>query len=83
MLLISDGYSPLQSGSEFRPVSLLAPGLEGHPLWPRLRKTLLRGAEMELKQISEKDGLTLLDEALACGNNKSAAKYSEFLAPIL
>ena len=38
---------------------------------------------MELKRISEKDCLTLLDEALAYGNHKSAAKYSEFLLPIL
>ena len=83
MLLMSDGYSPLQPGSEFRPVSLLAPVLEGHPLWPRLRNTLLRGAEMELKPIPEQDRLTHLDKAIAYGNHKSATTHSDFLVPIL
>ena len=38
---------------------------------------------MELKRISEKGCLTLLDEVLAYSNHKSAAKHSAFLLPIL
>jgi hypothetical protein len=33
-ILTNDEQSPLMPGSEFRPVGLLTPLSEGHPLWP-------------------------------------------------
>ena len=82
-LLLSDGLSPLMPGSEFRPVSLLAPIFEGHPHWPRLRRSLLIGTTMELTSITEENRQKLLDTALAYGNHKSAKTYSEYLLPSL
>ena len=82
-LLLNDGLSPLMPGSEFRPVALLAPLLEGHPFWPRLRRSLLIGATMDLEDISEDQRHAILDTAMDYGNHKSAATHGDKLLPSL
>ncbi|WP_317201517.1 hypothetical protein [Janthinobacterium sp.] len=82
-LLLTDGLSPLMPGSEFRPVTLLEPIFDGHPFWPRLRRSLLIGATMDLEAITEDQRHRLLDEALSYGNHKSAATFSDQLLPSL
>jgi hypothetical protein len=43
-ILLEDTHSPLWPGSEFRPTAILDPVLQGHPLWPQAKKTLMHGA---------------------------------------
>ncbi len=83
MLLLSNGLSPLQPGSEFRPVSLLAPIFQHHPFWSHMRSTLMVGASLESIPLSEPDRLKLLDEALLYGNHKSAMLNGPMLMKML
>ena len=83
MILLKDGYSPLQPGSEFRPVSLLDPVFKHHPFWPNMRSTCLLGASLESTPLPELDRLTLLDEALSYGNHKSAMLNGPLLLQML
>ena len=82
-LLTSDESSPLRPGSEFRPVSILSPVFEGHPLWPRVKNSLSHGANLELESIPETDRLTLLETAMSYGNHKSASLHATTLLPQL
>ena len=82
-ILSNDDRSPLMPGSEFRPVSLLRPLWGGHPLWPRMKTSVSRGAPLELEQISDNDRLSLLATALTYGNHKSASLYGPILLPAL
>ena len=83
LLLLKDGFSPLQPGSEFRPVGLLAPIFENHPFWSNMRSTCLLGASFESVPLPEQDQLTLLDEALQYGNHKSATLNGPMLMKML
>lgn len=70
--LLDHPNSPLCPGSEFRPVQLLDPIFTGHPTWPRLRATLLRGAHFPLRPPPDGTGATELSHAIRYGNHKSA-----------
>jgi hypothetical protein len=65
--------------SEFRPPSVLAPILSGHPLFPRILTTLRRGANCPLELLSEVERLLDLEEALEYGNHKSAQQDGEII----
>jgi hypothetical protein len=82
-LLLSDELSPLPPGSKFRPVGILSPVFEGHPLWPRVKNSLSHGANLELETIPETDRLTLLKTAMSYGNHKSASLHATALLPQL
>ena len=82
-IIIGDEFSPLRPGSEFRPVSILAPIFEGHPFWPRVSESLSNGASFPLEPSSDTDRLCILERALEYGNHKSASKHSESLLGML
>jgi hypothetical protein len=74
-ILLEDAHPPLCPGSEFRPTAILDPLLQGHPLWPRAKKTLMHGAHLQVEPIEEDPRLQDLLEAIEFGNHKSAIKY--------
>jgi len=81
--LQSQGYSPLSFGSEFKPPSIIAPLLQHHPLWPRFKSSLEKGAELPLESMSEEDRIQDLREAMDRGNHKSANDNEEDLINML
>ena len=70
-------HTQMEFGSEFRSVHLLEPLAGNHPLWPRLKRWLLEGAEFPLTPISEDDRHSDLNMALIRGNHKSATTAIE------
>jgi hypothetical protein len=82
-LLFGDIYSPTRAGSEFRPIPLLEPIFTGHPLWTRIRRSILHGADFPLRPISEDARLIDLDDALEYGNHKSAENGASELTEML
>ena len=82
-ILTNDARSPLMPGSEFRPVGLLSPLWEGHPLWPRMKISVSSGAPLKLEPLPETDRLALLATALTYGNHKSASLHGPILLPAL
>ena len=73
----------LAFGSEFLSVPLLEPLVGHHPLWPRLRRWLVKGAEFPLQPISEDDRVSDLNMALIRGNHKSAKLAIERVQELL
>jgi hypothetical protein len=82
-LLSGDCHSPTRVGSEFRPVPLLEPIFPGHPLWTRMRRSILHGADFPLRPIPEEARRTDLNDALEYGNHKSALKGTAELLEML
>jgi hypothetical protein len=70
-------HTQMEFGSEFRSVHLLELLAGNHPLWPRLKRWLLEGAEFPLTPISEDDRHSDLTMALIRGNHKSATTAIE------
>jgi hypothetical protein len=52
-VMLDDPFSPLRPGSEFRPIGLLEPIFKSHPLWPRMRQTMVHGAQYSLVPLDE------------------------------
>jgi len=75
--------SPLQYGSEFKPVSILAPIVENHPTWNKMTTLLTEGSTWPLSPIDEHDRLLDIDDALAFGNHKGANQQPELLKKII
>lgn len=71
--------TPLGYGSEFRPVSVIEPLFEKHPMWPRLKQILTSGSSWQLEDLSEEERLSDLKEAIARGNHKGAKEKQEKL----
>jgi hypothetical protein len=67
-------FSSLSLGSEFRPVSVLAPLCQHHPLWPRVRQYLTNGTECTMAPLPETDRLEDLHAMLKRGNHASASR---------
>ena len=44
----NNSNSPLQAGSEFRPVNIIEPIFSRHPLWIRLQRLLKFGSDWKL-----------------------------------
>jgi hypothetical protein len=82
-VLLSNAHSPIRPGSEFRPVGLLEPIFNGHPLWPRMKRSLLLGATMVLEPITDADRHTQLAAALAHGNHPSATRQAATIHAML
>jgi len=70
--IMHDPNSPLHSGSEFRPVSILAPVFKHHPSWSRICNTLTSGGHYPLLPLSNDCVKSDLEEGIAFGNHKSA-----------
>ena len=75
--------SPLQYGSEFKPVSILAPIFENHPTWNKIKNLLTEGSTWPLSPIDEHDRLLDIDDALAFGNHKGANQQPELLRKLI
>jgi hypothetical protein len=71
--------SPLQYGSEFKPVLILAPIFENHPTWNKMMTLLTEGSTWSLSPIVEHDRLLDIDDAFAFGNHKRANQQPELL----
>ena len=71
--------SPLQYGSEFKPVSILAPIFENHPTWNKMMTLLTEGSTWPLSPIDEHNRLLDIDDALTFGNHKGANQQPELL----
>jgi len=65
-------FCSLTIGSEFRPVSVLAPLCDWHPLWHRDRHWLTSGIDYPLSPLLECNRRVNLEANLARGNHKSA-----------
>jgi hypothetical protein len=76
-------HSQLRPGSEFRPVRLLRPILEGHPHWHQLKQTLTSGATFPLEPIDEQDRQILLRTGADYGNHNSATTNATALLALL
>jgi hypothetical protein len=75
--------TPLLPGSEFRPLDLLDPICENHPLWPRIRRTLAQGFTMPLKELPDAHRRIDVLEALKYGNHKSTQKNPAMVLEML
>ncbi len=64
--------TPLQYGSEFKPVSILAPIFSLHPSWEKMKTVLSDGSPWPLVPIDDQNRLLDIDDALAFGNHKGA-----------
>jgi hypothetical protein len=75
--------SPLQYGSEFKPVSILAPILGNHPTWDKMMTLLTDSLTWPLSPIDKHDRLLDIDDALAFGNHKGANQQPELLQELI
>jgi hypothetical protein len=78
-----DTDSPLQYGSEFRPVSVLAPLLAHHPNWHKILSILVKGSVFHAAALSESERFSALEQALDFGNHKGATKDPKQLRALL
>ena len=67
--------TPLAFGSEFRSPELLEPLLNYHPLWPRVRQTLIAGVNFPLATLPEAQRTTEVRLALRRGNHQSVKQH--------
>jgi hypothetical protein len=74
-ILQSNPHSPLHPGSEFRPVPILKPIFQDHPLWTWARETLIHGAHYFLLPLEDDLRKQDLATAITFGNHKSAVKH--------
>ena len=56
--------SPLDFGSEFKPVSVLKPIFGKHPNWTRMEAILRRGSDWPMEKLITEDKMEDLKEAL-------------------
>jgi hypothetical protein len=75
--------SPLQYGSEFKPVLMLAPIFENHPTWNKMMTLLTEGSTWPLSPIDEHNQLLDIDDALTFGNHKGANQQPELLRELI
>jgi hypothetical protein len=75
--------SPLQYGSEFKPVSILAPIFENHLTWDKMMTLLTEGSMWPLSPIDKHDQLLDINNALAFGNHKGENQQPELLRELI
>ena len=64
--------TPLQYGSEFKPVSILAPIFSLHPSWEKMKTVLSNRSSWPLAPLDDQNRLLDINDALAFGNHKGA-----------
>ncbi len=75
--------SPLQYGSKFKPVSILALIFSNHPTWDKMMTLLSDGSTWPLSPIDNHDRLLDIDNALDFGNHKGANQQPELLLKLI
>ena len=75
--------TPLQYGSEFKPVSILAPIFSLHPSWEKMKTVLSDGSSWPLAPLDDQNRLLDIDDALAFGNHKGANQQPELLLKLV
>ena len=78
-LVESHPNSDLSCGSEFRPISILAPLLHRHHHWDNFSSYCTSGFNASFKPLSESQRLKDVNAAIARGNHKSAKKHINIL----
>jgi hypothetical protein len=81
--LLSQPFSTLTMGSEFRPIYILDPLCRYHPLWSRVREWLTTGIEYPLDVLPERDQLEDLHANFVHGNHQSAVYNTTRLVEML
>mmetsp|Transcript_1089 Transcript_1089/g.1714 ORF Transcript_1089/g.1714 Transcript_1089/m.1714 type:complete len:831 (+) Transcript_1089:2296-4788(+) len=71
--------TPLDPGSEFKPVSILDWLCTPHPLWRILRGYLSQGVSYPMLPLSEQDRCNSLRHALARGNHSSIDHHTDIV----
>ncbi len=75
--------SPIGYGSEFKKPEVLKKIFGNHPLWERMECLPSEGSRWPLKEISKKDRVADLQEALKFGNHKGATSKQELLRELI
>ncbi len=75
--------SLLGYGSEFWPPATLRKIFWSHPLWQRMERLLFKGSEWPLLELSKKDRIEDLKEALQFGNHKEASEKPVLLKKLI
>jgi len=81
--LAAEKGTPLQPGSEFKPVSVLCPLLCTHPLWPKVAFYFTHGADFALENLSEDERVRHNILLAARGNHKGATVNADYMWQIL
>ena len=76
-------HSPIGYGSEFKKPEVLKKIFGNHPLWERMERLLSKGSRWPLKEISKKDRVADLQEALKFGNHEGATSKPELLRELI
>ena len=74
----------ISPGSEFRPVPILRPLLQGHPFWPKIEHDLTEGATYTFKRphIEDFDRTAENEALIEYGNHSSAKKRPKALIKV-
>jgi hypothetical protein len=75
--------SPLDYGSEFKPVEALECLFGLHPNWKRMKKILEEGSEWPMDELDPESRLSDLEDAIAFGNHKGATKNEVLLKKLV
>jgi hypothetical protein len=75
--------SPIGYGSEFKKPEVLKKIFRNHLLWERMERLLSKGSRWPLKEISKKDRVADLQEALKFRNHKGATSKPELLRELI
>jgi hypothetical protein len=75
--------SPIGYGSEFKKPEVLKKIFGNHLLWERMERLLSEGSRWPLKEISKKDRIVDLQEALKFGNHEGPTSKPELLRELI
>ncbi len=74
--------SPLGYGSEFLPPNTLQKIFASHPLWQRMERLLIKVSKWPLTELSMRDRIEDLNEALQFGNHKEISELDKAIVQL-
>ena len=77
--LLAQSDSPLDYGSEFKPIETLHLIFRNHPSWSQMKQVLTHGSKWPLQPLDEDDRKKDVEEALLFGIHKGAVKQQDLL----
>ncbi len=75
--------SPLNYGSEFKPISTLELIFKDHPSWPKIKTVLSDCSTWPLWPLDDSKQMKDIDSALKLGNHKGAKQQQELLLKLV